>query len=76
MKKIEYICDCCGKNATENYYTIDIHQHPDSLGRYTTLGAANNLKYNTRKIFGTERIYCQSCIDFVEQKIKKKKYQI
>lgn len=71
MKKIEYICDCCGKDATENYYVINIYQHPDSLGRYTTSGAANNLEYNNRKMLGTEKIYCQSCINFIKLNIKK-----
>lgn len=67
MKKINYICDICGQDATINYYTIQIQQHPDKIGRLTTAGAARNCDTFMRKLNDNEMIFCEECITNIEK---------
>lgn len=70
MKKISYICDCCGKDATINYYTIDFKQHNDNLGRITMKGAMRNNEKFFRVISDKDPIYCEKCISHIETLIE------
>lgn len=62
MKKIKYICDRCGGDATINFYTINIHQNADIDGKFTTTGFMNNMHNNMSKMLDKQKIYCQKCI--------------
>lgn len=70
MKKISYICDMCGKDATINYYTINIKQNLDQLGRVTVDGAARNCENFFRILKDNELIYCEKCVKAIEEHIR------
>ena len=69
MKKISYICDMCGKNATINYYEIDFKQHSDKIGRITTAGASRHLNQSLERLQEKQPIYCEKCITKIENYI-------
>lgn len=70
MKKISYICDLCGKDATINYYTINFKQNLDQLGRVTVDGAARNCENFFRILNDNELIYCEKCVKAIEEHIR------
>lgn len=67
---IKRICDRCGNEIKDNYWTIDIYQHEDNTGRVTTTGAINNLNQNTEKMFNRQKEYCEDCINQIKNVIK------
>lgn len=69
MKKISYICDMCGQDATINYYEICFKQNQDHNGRITTAAAARNCSSFMSRLAENQSIYCEKCITKIENYI-------
>lgn len=65
------ICDRCKLECEgTTYYTIDIYGHDVRSTDGTSVStrtAAQNTSTSCSKIFGTERHYCETCKDEIEQ---------
>lgn len=68
MKKISYICDMCGQDATINYYEIGFKQNQDHNGKITTAAARNCSSFMSRLV-ENQSIYCEKCITKIEKYI-------
>lgn len=69
---LKRLCDRCKKEIKGNYWTIDIYEQVDSIGKLTTNGAANNIKQNIDKTLNREKEYCENCIYKVKEFIEKR----
>ncbi len=69
MKKISYICDMCGQDATINYYEICFKQNQDHNGKITTAAAARNCSSFMSRLAENQSIYCEKCITKIENYI-------
>lgn len=65
---VKYICDRCGKEIDENYFTCALGCATDKTGRISALGAALNASENMRN----QRMLCYECMaeikDFIDRK--------
>lgn len=69
---IKRICDRCGEEIKDNYWTIDIYEQEDKQRKLSLEGAANNIKTNMDKIAGCNKEYCKSCIREIKDVISRK----
>lgn len=63
MNKI--FCNRCGKELTDDYYTIDIYGHevnPSNDGRANVDVTAINIATNILKTIKQERRFCKNCM--------------
>ena len=65
-------CDRCNEVIKNNYWTIDIYQHADNIGRVSTNGSMNNIEQNINKTLNRQKEYCEECINEIRNFIKKK----
>lgn len=68
---IKRICDRCGKEIKDNYWTISIYEKEDSTIRVSSAGAANNIRQNMNRLLNKEKEYCKECIEEIGKVINK-----
>lgn len=64
-------CDRCGNKIDQNYWTIQIYQREDNLGRVSIAGATNNTEENNRLLTNNQKEYCINCINDIKAFINK-----
>lgn len=73
--KIGY-CDRCGEKYEGGaYYTVSIHANdinPSNDGRVSADAACHNLTEATKRLFFTERCYCENCKNKIEKFLRSK----
>lgn len=64
-------CDRCGQKIDGNYWVINIYQHSDNAGMFSTKGAANNIQENIKQLANQNEEYCEKCINEIKEFIQK-----
>lgn len=64
-------CDRCGEVINDNYWTIDIYEKEDNLGKQTTEGVINNTRATINKTFNKEKEFCKKCIEDIKKCIER-----
>lgn len=64
-------CDRCGQKIDKNYWVINIYQHSDSVGMFSTKGVTNNIQENLKQLANQNEEYCEKCINEIKEFIQK-----